>query len=844
MVSLATAILMLGSSPSKDKSESEPESDNTENQEQEQQPKSFVKNVLDSFEIPKLLKEREQQKLKEYLERDETDITEIERDITPEDIEDMRELDKTYSIEQYDKDSKQKQLEKQASYILDPYSKKESTKMRHQEYRIIKIGKHDLLKNGQMVQISVCDPFNDNLFHPTDRVIIAKHEGQYHAVGSFCGFDYTNLATGAFLGEKLICPTCGSTYDIKNGFVDQGPSLRNISSFSTSIREEQVQLITPEHIPAFSLKNHIQREHIDPRVFAVIGDSEAALSAIDALRTQFTGRIVLIPTSSYGQFENLDILNRKFSPIQKNESYLVEKDFLDRANVEVVAGELSSIDLNKNEIGMKGQKSKIKFDKVMIAWGSQKKRIQNLAGSEYSNVYYLEDRFSHAKVHNEILKAKTILVMGGTFEAYQTASSVRKYLDSVGQTETEIILLDHQPSEVEQAFGGNIASMIHKMLRDQRISVIMSAEITKMRGIDKLDSIYFKRNNQKKGEKKIEYFIKPDIVIAENGLGAPKIEIKKLLTPDVHAESDEPPLAIGVDSNGIPACDIKFSLHYNDIHSPIFACGSCTQYPSFMQKTKVRTQDVKYNIESAFFAAMNMMDKRVEFRYIPFTPLKLGDTPIYFIGERNQGFHEIIIEGDVEARKFIAYFVYGKEVCGVLTVGYQNLHLYIWEAMRMLIMPAAAQLRNQSLTYQDIVRAVLRSRPFIKCKRSEIVRLPSVMLAEFDQELEKSAELSEKVKANIKIENQRQRVKFEEMKEKYDREGVEFVQDEMDILNQGGKKQNDKAITARTRSGGYKPGSEDSGNIMKQRNLNIGGEDKNPFSQLFNMAKQDFKGPR
>jgi len=34
-------------------------------------------------------------------------------------------------------------------------------------------------------------------------------------------------------------------------------------------------------------------------------------------------------------------LYRKFSPIQPNEAYLVEKDYFDRANVEIVAGELS-----------------------------------------------------------------------------------------------------------------------------------------------------------------------------------------------------------------------------------------------------------------------------------------------------------------------------------------------------------------------------------------------------------------------------------------------------------------------------------------------------------------------
>lgn len=76
-----------------------------------------------------------------------------------------------------------------------------------------------------------------------------------------------------------------------------------------------------------------------------MGDSEAALSAIDALRTNFTGRIICIPCSPFGQFENIDVLNRKFGPINKNESYYVESDYLNRANVEVVKGELKYIDL-------------------------------------------------------------------------------------------------------------------------------------------------------------------------------------------------------------------------------------------------------------------------------------------------------------------------------------------------------------------------------------------------------------------------------------------------------------------------------------------------------------------
>ena len=80
----------------------------------------------------------------------------------------------------------------------------------------------------------------------------------------------------------------------------------------------------------------------------------------------------------------------------------------------------------------------------MIAWGSNKPRLSK----EYSNVYYLEDRHSHARCHNELLKAKCIVVMGGSFEAYQTAASIRDYLDSIGYFDTQIVLIEGNSTEV------------------------------------------------------------------------------------------------------------------------------------------------------------------------------------------------------------------------------------------------------------------------------------------------------------------------------------------------------------------------------------------------------------
>lgn len=222
----------------------------------------------------------------------------------------------------------------------------------------------------------------------------------------------------------------------------------------------------------------------------------------------------------------------------------------------------------------------------------------------------------------------------------------------------------------------------------------MNTEITKIQGMNKIETLYFKKNNNNAKEKNVEHFVRPDVVIVENGIGEPKYSLRDILTAGEHSEAGEPPLKLGIDGTGIPASDVKFSLHYNDLFSPILAAGSCTQYPSFMHKVRVRTQDLKYNIESGFYAAMSMMDKRVEFRYIPFTPMKLNGIPIYYVGERATPFHEMVINGSIEDRKFVAYFIYGNEVTGFMTCGYQNVHLYLWEAMKLLIFPPATQLRS------------------------------------------------------------------------------------------------------------------------------------------------------
>jgi len=186
----------------------------------------------------------------------------------------------------------------------------------------------------------------------------------------------------------------------------------------------------------------------------------------------------------------------------------------------------------------------------------------------------------------------------------------------------------------------------------------------------------------------VENFIQPDMIICENGLGAPKVDINEKFDQSEDGSMQR----LGMSRGGIPAANIRFSLQHNDHHSTVYAAGSACEFPSFFHKLRVRTDDVKYNIEAGFYASMQMLDKDCEFKYIPMTNLTIGKTPIYFHGERNHPFTEVIVSGDIKSGKFVAFYIYGDEIAGFVTVGYQNLHIYLREAMKRLTMPTATMM--------------------------------------------------------------------------------------------------------------------------------------------------------
>ena len=596
------------------------------------------------FEIPKLMKQSEIAMKRELQDASEQELRKLDQ-LSDEQIESMKGFE----------DKEQEYIEKGGA-----------------KFRSIKVLQDDMLKNGMKVQINVWDPENKDKFNPYDKILVYKYGTKYYCTGSFWGFDFTDLNDGIYIGDKIICPTWGSFYWIKNGSVDQGPSMRNITSFPLRNRKGFIEAILPDHIPAFGLREMLQGEKMDPRTIVIIGDSEAALSAICTLRYAFVGQIVLIPTSSDGSFQNKDVLIRKFEPIEKEEVYYVEQDLFQKANIEIVNAQISKIDHDNREISFKNDKRKISFEWLLFAGGSKKEK-----GWKHSNVYVITDYESHAKVYNEVLKSNHTWIHGSTFEAFQLAASIRKQLTKIHFPGVRVTIFDEKISEVEKTLGSKVYQRLLKEYKKNKISIITNADVIKLGGENRLEQISFVLKDQ--GFK--EFYIRPDVIITEPEIGRVDHSIHETFF------FDKPKWVPHLDAQNAFKIDKRFSIILNFNNYGMYACGQNALHRSFLANPVIRTTDVKFNIESGFYAALNMLYKEVKMEYIPLTRLTIGDKEWYYFGERNGTFDSYYVEDDLEDDKFIVYYFKGGIITGFLTFGYTNLHLYFIEAMKYLLFP-------------------------------------------------------------------------------------------------------------------------------------------------------------
>jgi hypothetical protein len=168
-----------------------------------------------------------------------------------------------------------------------------------------------------------------------------------------------------------------------------------------------------------------------------------------------------------------------------------------------------------------------------------------------------------------------------------------------------------------------------------------------MKGDHKLNKIEFKFRNFPG----TNYFINPDIVLFEGELG--KVDHKNM----EKLFWAKPIFVPEIDKFNAAKIDRRFMIILHRNYEGLYACGQNAISRSFLGNKSFRTTNVGYNVESGFFAALNMLIKEVKFEYIPLERLTIGNKEVYYYGEKNGCYDEYAVDGNLSDEKFVVYYM-------------------------------------------------------------------------------------------------------------------------------------------------------------------------------------------
>ncbi|XP_028400310.1 apoptosis-inducing factor 3-like isoform X2 [Dendronephthya gigantea] len=523
--------------------------------------------------------------------------------------------------------------------------------------------KVDDMKDGEMRQIDIGDG---------GHALLVRENGAYTAVGYKCTHYGAPLIKGSLMNGRVRCPWHGACFNTTTGDIEDFPGLDSIPKFETQIVDGNVIVrANPE-----DLKSHKKVAKMcqpspgeDARTFLLIGGGPSSLECAETLRkNNFKGKIVIATTEDVLPYDRpmlSKMLQKKGSEIA-----LRSKEFLDKYCIEVeLEKEASKLDAEKKEVTYEDG-STMKYDKLFIGTGGTP-RVMDAPGGDLQNVCYLRSP-NNANAIAAACKDKKLVVIGTSFIGLEVAAFG---IGKGGATSVDVI--GQSPTPFAKVFGPEIGARFTQMHMEKGVKFHFNTSVQEFKGSGgKLDKVLLKN-----GE-----ILNADVCVIGIGVNASTGFAK-----DCGVETTR---------NGSIVVD-KFLKARDDI----YVGGDIASFPLKMLGGKhVTIGHWQLSHAHGRAAALNMLGKNQEIDTVPFFWTMQYGKSIRYAGHAAE-FDEVIIEGSVEELAFVAYYIKGKDVLAVATVGRDPIAAHAANHLYNGTMPSADEIRTDPARWHRAVSA-------------------------------------------------------------------------------------------------------------------------------------------
>ncbi|NXC21999.1 AIFM3 factor, partial [Corythaeola cristata] len=256
-------------------------------------------------------------------------------------------------------------------------------------------------------------------------------------------------------------------------------------------------------------------------------------------------------------------------------------------------------------------------------------------GKEVENVFNIRTPEDANRVV-KLATSKNVVIVGASFLGMEVAAYLTERAHSVSVVELEEV-------PFKKFFGERVGRAVMKMFESNRVKFYMQTEVSELREQDgKLKEVVLKSGK----------VLRADVCVV--GIGA------------VPATGFLKQSGINIDSKGFIVVNKMMQTNIPGV----FAAGDAVTFPLALRNNKkVNVPHWQMAHMHGRIAALNMLAHGVEISTVPYLWTAMFGKSIRYAGH-GEGFDDVVIQGDLDELKFVAFYTKSDEVVAVASMNY------------------------------------------------------------------------------------------------------------------------------------------------------------------------------
>ena len=351
----------------------------------------------------------------------------------------------------------------------------------------------------------------------------------------------------------------------------------------------------------------------------IVGASHAAAQLSVSLRQQgWEGDIMMIGDEPHLPYHRPPLSKTFLSGDKSIHDLLIRPAaYYEKNNIQFRYGRVLSIDRQQQKLRL-ADGAELTYDKLALCLGARARKVE-LAGSELKGIYYVRHAADVEAMKDQLIKAKTAVIIGGGYIGLETAAALRKQGIAV-------VVLEMAERILQRVTAPELSAFYTRIHHEEGVTIHTGISITQIMGITQVAGVCCSNG----------ITFPADLVVIGVGVN-PNVELAQ---------------AAGIEvDNGIM---IDEFCRTNDPN--IVAAGDCTNHFNAHYKRRIRLESVPNASEQGKIAAASICGLNHKYISLPWFWSDQYDLKLQIAG-LSQGYDQLVIRGNKDVgRSFAAFY--------------------------------------------------------------------------------------------------------------------------------------------------------------------------------------------